>query len=128
MSIHAQLTPEAAQRLRAQQRNSTIASIIISILAVVLVFVILAILVIKGITITQPDIVSYTASSTQEEVLETTEVNTSLQRKPSAPSSNIAKVIAANTRQTLVTATTLRQVGAAPVRTKAEALERFLLR
>ena len=97
MSIHAQLTPEAAQRLRAQQRNSTIASIIISILAVVLVFVILAILVIKGITITQPDIVSYTASSTQEEVLETTEVNTSLQRKPSAPSSNIAKVIAANT-------------------------------
>ena len=41
MSLHAQLSPEAEARLRAQQRNSTITSIIISILSVVLIGILL---------------------------------------------------------------------------------------
>lgn len=97
MSLHAQLTPEAAERLRAQKRNSTLASLLISILIVVLVALILAFLALKAINLEQPDIVTYKASSANDESLEIKEINPSIQRKPSAPSSAMAKVIAANT-------------------------------
>jgi hypothetical protein len=97
MSLHAQLTPEAAERLRAQKRNSTLASLLISILTVVLVGLILALLALKAINIEQPDIVTYKASSNNDESLEIKEINPTIQRKPSAPSSAMAKVIAANT-------------------------------
>ena len=97
MSLHAQLTPEAAEKLRAQKRNSTLASLLISILAIVLVGIILVIITIASINIEQPDIVTYKASSNNDESLEVKEVNASIQRKPSAPSSSMAKVIAANT-------------------------------
>lgn len=97
MSLHAQLTPEAAEKLRAQQRNSTVASLLISILVIVLVGIVLGILAIKGLNLTQPDIVTYQATSNKDDSLETKEINPSIQRKPSAPSSAMAKVIAANT-------------------------------
>ena len=97
MSLHAQLTPEAAEKLRAQKRNSTLASLLISILAIVLVGIILVIITIASINIEQPDIVTYKASSQGEESLDVKEVNPTIQRKPSAPSSSMAKVIAANT-------------------------------
>ncbi len=97
MSLHVQLTSEAADRLRAQKRNSTLASLLISILTIVLVGMILGFLAIKGFNITQPDIVTYKASSLEEDTLETKEINPTIQRKPSAPSSSMAKVIAANT-------------------------------
>ena len=97
MSLHAQLTPEAAEKLRAQKRNSTLASLLISILAIVLVGIILVIITIASINLEQPDIVTYKASSTGDESLDIKEVNPTIQRKPSAPSSSMAKVIAANT-------------------------------
>ena len=97
MSLHAQLTPEAAERLRTQKRNSTLASLLISILTVVLVGLLLAFLALKAINLEQPDIVTYKASSVDDESLEVKEINPSVQRKPSAPSSAMAKVIAANT-------------------------------
>ena len=97
MSLHAQLTPEAADKLRAQKRNSTLASLLISILAIVLVGIILVIITIASINIEQPDIVTYTATSSSDESLDVKEINPSIQRKPSAPSSSMAKVIAANT-------------------------------
>lgn len=97
MSIHAQLTPEAAERLRAQKRNSTIASLLISILTIVLFAMLLGFLFIKGLSLDAPDIVSYQASSNEDNKIESKELNTSIQRQPSAPSSNMAKVIAANT-------------------------------
>lgn len=97
MSLHVQLTPEAADRLKAQKRNSTITSLLISILTIILVGVLLAFLAIKGLNIDNPDIVTYSASSQDDNKLETREVSTSIQRKPSAPSSSMAKVIAANT-------------------------------
>ena len=97
MSLHAHLTPEAAERLRTQKRNSTLASLLISILTVVLVGLLLAFLALKAINLEQPDIVTYKASSVDDESLEVKEINPSVQRKPSAPSSAMAKVIAANT-------------------------------
>lgn len=97
MSLHAQLTPEAAERLRAQKRNSTLASVLISILSVVLIAIILAFLALKALNFEQPDIVTYKASSANDDSLEVKEINPSIQRKPSAPSSAMAKVIAANT-------------------------------
>lgn len=97
MSLHAELTPEAAERLRAQKRNSTLSSLLISILTMVLVGLILGLLALKAVTIEQPDIVTYTASSSTDDSLETKEINPTIQRKPSAPSSSMAKVIAANT-------------------------------
>ncbi|MGJ8725642.1 MAG: prenyltransferase/squalene oxidase repeat-containing protein [Roseibacillus sp.] len=97
MSLHAQLTPEAAEKLRSQKRNSTLASLLISILTIVLVGIILVIITIAGINLEQPDIVTYKASSANDESLEVKEINPSIQRKPSAPSSSMAKVIAANT-------------------------------
>ena len=37
MSVHAHLTPEAEQRVRAQKRNSTISSLFVSLLVIVLI-------------------------------------------------------------------------------------------
>ena len=41
MSLHAQLSPEAEERLRAQKRNSTVSSLVISVLVIVLVALVL---------------------------------------------------------------------------------------
>ncbi len=97
MSLHAQLTPEATEQLRIQKRNSTLASLLISILAIILVGVLLALLALKALNFPQPDIVTYKASSSNDDSLEVKEISPSVQRKPSAPSSALAKVIAANT-------------------------------
>ncbi|GHC49964.1 prenyltransferase/squalene oxidase repeat-containing protein [Roseibacillus persicicus] len=97
MSLHAQLTPEAAERLRAQKRNSTLTSLLISILTIVLIGIILGIWAMASIVVDQPDIVTYKGSSNNDDTLEKKEINPSIQRKPSAPSSAMAKVIAANT-------------------------------
>ena len=97
MSLHAQLTPEAAEALRTQKRNSTLASLLISILTIVLLGIILAIIALKSFKITPPDIVTYKASSGEEDKPEIREINPSVQKKPSAPSSAMAKVIAAQT-------------------------------
>jgi cell division protein FtsW len=55
MSLHAQLSPEAQARLDAQRRNSTISSIVISVLVIVLLYVLI---VWKGIRIARqaPDL------------------------------------------------------------------------
>lgn len=92
MSLHAQLSPEALQRLRSQQRNSTISSIIVSILVLVLIGLILGLFLLPHIE-KEPDvIVSYKFNEPQDEVVEKTPKET-VQKKPSSPSSSIAKVI-----------------------------------
>jgi hypothetical protein len=97
MSLHAQLSPEAQARLQAQRRNSTISSIIISILVIVLLALILAFIFLPPFIRETPTIVSYAGTTVTEENLEVKKMNTSVERKPSAPSSSMAKVIAANT-------------------------------
>jgi len=97
MSIHADLSPEAAERLAAQRRNSTILSIVISILVVLLIFGILAVILLKPFVKDDPVIVSYSAPSQDEEQQQKKQTTRKVQPKPEAPSSSMAKVIAANT-------------------------------
>ena len=97
MSLHAQLSPEAQARLQAQRRTSTISSLVIALLVMALVAVILLII---GISLDKkdiPTIVSYSAGAETEEDLDRRKVNTNTQRKPSSPSSSMAKVIASTT-------------------------------
>ncbi|MCP5534745.1 MAG: hypothetical protein H7A51_00750 [Akkermansiaceae bacterium] len=97
MSLHAQLSPEAQARLHAQQRNSTITSIIISILTVLLIGIILLYLLLPQLDNFTPEIVSYQAGAEDKDKVTKREMTRAVERKPSAPSSSMAKVIAANT-------------------------------
>ena len=97
MSIHAHLSEEAQARLNAQRRNSTISSIIISVLVIVLIFLVLGIFLLPNILKETPTIVTYAASLNEENEVQVKKVNNQIQRKPSAPSNSMTKVIAANT-------------------------------
>ncbi|MFM2198832.1 MAG: hypothetical protein RLZZ505_2264 [Verrucomicrobiota bacterium] len=98
MSIHAQLSPEALQRLQQQKRNSTISSIVVSVLVVVLIALILGIFLLPNIVKETPVIVTYASNLSEETKVEERKVTTKVMRKPSSPSSSMAKVIAANTQ------------------------------
>lgn len=98
MSLHAQLSPEAQERLHAQQRNSTITSMIISILVVLLIGIVLLWILLPPIDNFTPEIVSYQAGKDENDKPKKREMTRAVERKPSAPSSSMAKVIAANTR------------------------------
>lgn len=97
MSLHAQLSPEAQKRLHDQQRNSTITSIIISLLVILLIGIILLYLFLPPIEKFTPEIVSYQAGTEDKDKVTKREITRAVERKPSAPSSSMAKVIAAST-------------------------------
>jgi len=97
MSLHAQLSPEAQARLAAQRRTSTITSLIIALLLMVLIGVILLIIALANNSKDIPTIISYTGNAEAEEKIQQKKVQTQIERKPSAPSSSMSKVIAANT-------------------------------
>lgn len=101
MSLHAQLSPEALEKLRKQQRNSTLSSIIISILLVLLVGILLFAILLDPIDNFTPEIVSYQAGIEDTEKVKKRDFSRAVQRKPSAPSSSMSKVIAAATRSSL---------------------------
>ena len=98
MSLHAQLSPEALARLHAQQRNATITSLIISILVICLIGIIFLWILLPPIDNTTPDIVSYQAGEEDAKKQEKRVVKRVVERKPSAPSTQMAKVIASNTQ------------------------------
>ncbi|MDB4652851.1 terpene cyclase/mutase family protein [Akkermansiaceae bacterium] len=97
MSLHAQLSPEAQARLASQQRMSTITSLIIALLLMVLVGLILWIIAMNLPNKNIPQLVSYNGTPESEENLKQKKVQTQIERKPSAPSASMSKVIAANT-------------------------------
>lgn len=97
MSLHAQLSPEAEAKLEAQKRNSVITSVVISMLVLALVVLVLLFILLPTIRLASPSIMSYQGSNLEDENMERKEVNDQIQRKPSAPSSSMAKVIASNT-------------------------------
>lgn len=97
MSLHAQLSPEAEARLEAQRRNSVISSVVISLLALALVVLILLFILLPNLIFKSPPLVTYQAGAPDEDVMEQKQVNPQIQRKPSAPSSSMAKVIASST-------------------------------
>ena len=96
MSLHAQMSPEAQARLNAQQRHSTITSVIISILMVVLIGIVLLWILLPPIDNFTPEIVSYQASAEEDAKVKPKKMQHNVQRKPSSPSSSMARVIASN--------------------------------
>jgi len=96
MSIHAQLSPEALAKLHRQKRNSTISSIVISMLTIILLALLLGIYLLPQLVKETPTIVTYAASLNEEAQVEQKKVTNTVQKKPSSPSSAMAKVIAAN--------------------------------
>ncbi|MGD7653096.1 MAG: hypothetical protein ACQCXQ_07775 [Verrucomicrobiales bacterium] len=97
MSLHAELTEESRARLHAQQRNSTISSIIIAVLVIVLIALILGWIFIKPLIKETPTIVTYQSNVVEEEQVDQKRVKTSTQKKPASPASQMAKTIVANT-------------------------------
>ena len=91
------INPEVEAAVKRQKAKATISSLLIAILAVVLVGILLFLFAITSINLTQPDIVAYQASAPEDQQIEQKQINPSLQRKPAAPSSSMAKVISANT-------------------------------
>ena len=97
MSIHAQLSEEALQALQRQKRTSTISSIVIAALTILLIGLILGLFLLESYDRETPTIVTYSATLDEEQSLDERRMTTQLQRKPSAPASSQAKVIAADT-------------------------------
>jgi hypothetical protein len=96
MSLHAQLSPEAAAQLVIQRRNSTVSSILISILAIVLIGLIMAFILLPSLFIGPDTRVIYNPRKEDPPEHKLKEVNTKVQRNPSAPSSARTYVFAVN--------------------------------
>ena len=97
MSIHAQLSPEAQAKLRVQKRLSTISSIFISLLVLALIGLALALILLPSLFEESSTIVTYSSPSEKKEEPAKQKVTNQFERKPSAPSSSMAKVIASTT-------------------------------
>jgi hypothetical protein len=98
MSLHAESTMEAQQRLHAQRRNSTISSIVIASLVVVLVTLILGVFILPELSRDQADITVITPESKfdPDPPIESPKFVTE-KPKPSSPSASRLKVLAAAT-------------------------------
>ena len=96
MSLHVQLSPEALENLRRQKRNSTISSILVSVLTITVVFLVMGIFMLDLNIKESPTIVTYESSTEVDDTIQEKKVNTQVMKKPSAPSSSMTKVIAAS--------------------------------
>ncbi|MEO1857802.1 MAG: hypothetical protein ABGY95_10645 [Rubritalea sp.] len=94
MSVHAKITPEAAAKLATQKRNSTLSALIISVLSLFLICLILFVIALVVEVKSTPEIISYATGVDESEDIEKPEMTNQVERKPSAPSSSMAKVIA----------------------------------
>lgn len=96
MSLHVQITQEAQAALAAQKRNSTVSSLIIAVLTLFLIGLLMFIIALTVEVKTPPEIISYAAGVEDAEVIEKQQTSTQVERKPSAPSSSMSKVIASS--------------------------------
>jgi len=96
MSLHAELKPEALDRLRKQKRNSTISSFVIAFLLVTLIAMTLGIFLLPSIPKGGAVIVTYTDPNRKIDEPEPTTVTTRIQRNPSPPSPSQVRVITTN--------------------------------
>lgn len=94
MSLHVQLSPQAIESLRRQRRNTTIFSILLSIVSIALLAVILGMFFLPGLIHETPTIVTYKPPVVEEEQPDNKRVTTTVLRKPSPPSSSINRSIA----------------------------------
>ena len=96
MSLHAQLSVEAEARLRAQKRNSTISSILVSVLVVAALFLVLGIFLLPNIVTETPTLVTYSATKSEEPEVQEKKASKQIQKKPAAPASAVSRVITSN--------------------------------
>ncbi|MGJ8641847.1 MAG: vWA domain-containing protein [Luteolibacter sp.] len=97
MSIHAQLSEEAQQRLAKQKRVSTISSFLIAVMTIVLIALILGFFLLPNLGKDDVQIVTYKSNMEDETEPVAEKVKTNVQRKPTAPSSSPVKTIVAST-------------------------------
>ncbi|MGJ8641846.1 MAG: vWA domain-containing protein [Luteolibacter sp.] len=97
MSIHAQLSEEAQQRLAKQKRISTISSFLIAIMTIVLIALVLGFFLLPNLGKEDVQIVTYKSNMQDENEPVAEKVKTNVQRKPTAPSSSPVKTIVAST-------------------------------
>ncbi len=93
MSLHAQLSPDAIARLQAQRRNSTISSIIISMLTIILIGLILGMFLLPLVPKEVPLLVTYEIPEEVEPTPEPKPKRT-IDSKPTPTSTSMTKVIA----------------------------------
>lgn len=96
MSQHAKLSPEAELELRRQKRNSTISSIIIAFLISALIVLILLYISLSPLFKNTEELVAYTPASESEKPITKPEMTDEVQKKPSTPSSSMARLISVN--------------------------------
>ena len=97
MSLHADLSPETRERLASQRRWSTITSLLVGLLTTILMGMILFLIAMAVQKEEIPELVSYSAEAEDDETQKIKKVQTQVEKKPAAPSSAMARVIAANT-------------------------------
>ncbi len=100
MSIHAQLSPEALQRLHTMQRNSTVASIIIALLTVLLIGILLLYLLLPATEKFTPEIATYISGREDASPVKKCPLSRAVRRTPVAPvasASTVAKTLVAST-------------------------------
>ena len=93
MSLHIQ-SPETEAELRRQRRMATTMSMVIAVLSVALIGLILAFIILPSLSQKSATLVTYQAAMPEDVRLDQKRMDTQVQRKPSAPSSAMAKVIA----------------------------------
>lgn len=96
-----ELSQEARDKLQSQKRSSTIASLLISMLSLILVGLILGFFLLQPHYTEPPVIVTYQSGVDDSATVQEKKVQTNMERKPSAPSSSMARVIAANAVSTV---------------------------
>ncbi len=103
MSIHANLSPEAQERLNAQQRNSTISSAVIAILSIVVIALVLSVFLLPSI-LKETVIITYTPPPrTVDPPIKPNSVANPLHRNPTPPAASATqtRVIVAHTLSTI---------------------------
>lgn len=101
MSIVSNYTSdEAKEALHRQRRNATISSVVIALLVIVLIGLVMALIFLPSLFLESPTIVTYNSNRVDDEELQQKEMTPQVQRKPSAPSSSMAKVIASTSPST----------------------------
>jgi hypothetical protein len=93
MSIHATLSPQAQERLEAQKRNSTLVSIILSLLTVALIALLLAFYLLPQIVMTYGPMTVYEHVMPEEDPIPETKKPSRSVAKPSSRAMSSARVI-----------------------------------
>lgn len=101
MSIHAHLSEEAQASLHAQKRNSTISSIVISVLAIVILSLTLGIFLLPSFVEPHgPGVTVVPGDDRKEPEIEKPMVRTTVRQNPSPPSHTMTRVLVADTVST----------------------------